>query len=440
MLIDTSASLPARRPVGQGEGHGSAGRRGLRARRRTRRDRVRPDQPTGARLPRVGRARALAPAGGRPGADRRTRAELGATDLGQGLIDAVAAVEDVADSSERTGRMPRRIVLVSDLQQGSRLEALGELKWPSDVELEIKTVSDDSPNAGLQRLADPVNAVAAHRARASRSRLQRRRIPPRTVRPAMDGSRRRRARRSDRRVCPARRDSRRAHAPAQGQRHGPGDRAQGRLGTVRQHPVYPRRAEAGGHSPLHRRRSRRRPERPALLLDARLHRHTAPDGQGRPPADDGSRLVRSGTPDPLVILTAETSPENVRRLRANTQAGGTLLYVATRANPGETLAALMDVPSRPIEEASSRRDVLISEIAFDHPLFAVRRPAVQRFHQDPLLEAPQARGGRDARPGSLREWRSRGHREADGQGERGRHGQRMEPRRQPARGRPSSSP
>ena len=80
-----------------------------------------------------------------------------ATDIGRALIDAIAAIEDVADNSERAGQM-RRIVLISDLQQGSRLEALGEFEWPKDVELEVKTISDDSSNAGLQRLADPVDA------------------------------------------------------------------------------------------------------------------------------------------------------------------------------------------------------------------------------------------------------------------------------------------
>ena len=53
----------------------------------------------------------------------------------QGLIDAIGAIEDVADASEKAGRMPRRIVLISDLQQGSRLDALGDIEWPSDVGL-----------------------------------------------------------------------------------------------------------------------------------------------------------------------------------------------------------------------------------------------------------------------------------------------------------------
>ncbi len=172
----------------------------------------------------------------------------GATDLGQALIDAVAAIEDVADSSERSGRMPRRIVLVSDLQQGSRLEALGEFEWPSDVELEIKTVADDSPNAGLQRLAEPAEAATAGPdRRAPRPRLQRRRIAPRAVRPAMDGSRRRRRRRPGGRVRPARREPGRAHAPRQGQRRRSGpssSRATSRPSTTRSYVLDEPREEA----------------------------------------------------------------------------------------------------------------------------------------------------------------------------------------------------
>ena len=54
--------------------------------------------------------------------------------------------------------MPRRVVLISDLAQGSRLDALGDFEWPSDVELDLKTVADTGSNAGLERLADQVEA------------------------------------------------------------------------------------------------------------------------------------------------------------------------------------------------------------------------------------------------------------------------------------------
>ncbi len=80
------------------------------------------------------------------------------TNLGQALVDTVAAIEDVADTSEKTARMPRRVVLISDLAQGSRLDALGDFEWPSDVELDLKTVADTGSNAGLERLADQTEA------------------------------------------------------------------------------------------------------------------------------------------------------------------------------------------------------------------------------------------------------------------------------------------
>ena len=56
---------------------------------------------------------------------------------------------------EKTSSVRRRIVLISDLQQGSRLDALGDFEWPSDVELDLKTVATEGSNAGLQWLAGP---------------------------------------------------------------------------------------------------------------------------------------------------------------------------------------------------------------------------------------------------------------------------------------------
>ena len=78
----------------------------------------------------------------------------GGTNLGQALIDAVLAIEDVTDSTEKSGRMPRRVVLISDLAQGSHLDALGDFEWPSEVDLEVKAIVDEGSNAGLSALAE----------------------------------------------------------------------------------------------------------------------------------------------------------------------------------------------------------------------------------------------------------------------------------------------
>ena len=77
----------------------------------------------------------------------------GATHLGQALIDAAGAIENVGDAASRSSSVRRRIVLISDLQQGSQLDALGEFEWPSDLELELKTVATEGSNAGIHWLA-----------------------------------------------------------------------------------------------------------------------------------------------------------------------------------------------------------------------------------------------------------------------------------------------
>ncbi len=95
----------------------------------------------------------------------------GGTNLGQALIGAVSAVEEVTDTSEKSGRMPRRLVLVSDLSHGSRLEALGDFEWPSDVDLDLQTVADDGSNAGLTMLAESVESDPAETSNARRVRV-----------------------------------------------------------------------------------------------------------------------------------------------------------------------------------------------------------------------------------------------------------------------------
>ena len=148
--------------------------------------------PAAARLPRIGDARSGAAAGRRQGAARSPGADLGRRPTwARPWSTPSAAIEDVADTSEKAGRMPRRIVLISDLQQGSRLDALGDFEWPSDVELDLKTVADTGSNAGLERLADPVEAEPAEAdTRPPRPGRQRPRLQPREVRALLDRSRR----------------------------------------------------------------------------------------------------------------------------------------------------------------------------------------------------------------------------------------------------------
>ena len=81
------------------------------------------------------------------------------TQLGAALI---AAAEALAENEGRLFAGPREVVLVSDLQTGSRLDALQAYEWPKGVALVVEPVKAPGPtNAGLQLVADTAEAGRA---------------------------------------------------------------------------------------------------------------------------------------------------------------------------------------------------------------------------------------------------------------------------------------
>ena len=100
------------------------------------------------------------------------------THLGNAFIAATEALTE-ADKGG-AGPAPGRIVVISDLQEGSHLEGLQGYEWPRRVEVQLETVLAKRPtNAGLQWLADtddsaPTNATAGLRLRVSNSSNARR--------------------------------------------------------------------------------------------------------------------------------------------------------------------------------------------------------------------------------------------------------------------------
>jgi len=295
----------------------------------------------------------------------------GGTNLGQALVDAVAAIEDVADTSEKTGRMPRSIILVSDLAQGSRLDALGDFEWPSDVELDLKTVADHGSNAGLQLLADSIETEP------SAAALQHR------VRVFNDPSSRQEQFElfwvDDKGV--SKENPIDVYVPA-------GESRVVRVPRPRDPSSY-RSLQLKGDTPGF--------DNTLFFADGKREDTTvfyvgtdrADDLTGplyfleRVFLDTPRRSVRivsqlpgavlAWEPDrspPLVVLTAETTPENIRRLQQYVKDGGTLLYVVTAPGRAGTLSALAGVPAFNVEESAPGHDVMLREIAFDHPLFA----------------------------------------------------------------------
>lgn len=88
---------------------------------------------------------------------KKTSPGWSGTQLGQALVAAASALEDDArtDNAQQPARGPRQVVLISDLQEGIRLDALQAYEWPKGTELIVEPLKAKKPtNAGLQLIAD----------------------------------------------------------------------------------------------------------------------------------------------------------------------------------------------------------------------------------------------------------------------------------------------
>jgi hypothetical protein len=76
-----------------------------------------------------------------------------ATNSGPALIAAAEAIEDDEVNDARHAVADNQIVLVSDLQQGSRLDALTAYEWPRQTQLIVKMIAcPGAANASMQRM------------------------------------------------------------------------------------------------------------------------------------------------------------------------------------------------------------------------------------------------------------------------------------------------
>jgi hypothetical protein len=95
------------------------------------------------------------------------------THLGNALVTAAEIIEDAEKREQHTG--PRRIVIITDMQEGSRLDGLQGHEWPRGLEVVVEPVKAKRPtNAGLQWVMDaddsaPAGTEAPVRIRVSNS-------------------------------------------------------------------------------------------------------------------------------------------------------------------------------------------------------------------------------------------------------------------------------
>jgi hypothetical protein len=106
--------------------------------------------------------RALDPAGRE--AEARSRVDaLQPTWFGTDLTSALTTVaEALVEGDTDAGGAPRRLVLISDLQEGGRLDAIQSYDWPKGVVVALAPVAPATPgNAGLQLAAGKTESTAA---------------------------------------------------------------------------------------------------------------------------------------------------------------------------------------------------------------------------------------------------------------------------------------
>ncbi len=83
-----------------------------------------------------------------------------ATQLGRALTRAAEAFAEGDQLRRDSGS--RRIVLVTDLQEGARLDGLQGYEWPKGIEVQVEVVSPrKTSNAGIQWLAETADSTAS---------------------------------------------------------------------------------------------------------------------------------------------------------------------------------------------------------------------------------------------------------------------------------------
>ncbi len=81
---------------------------------------------------------------------KETEPSWAATHTGGALVSAVGAILEEDDEQDQLGNV-RRVVLISDMQEGARLKALETFSWPETIKLDIETLAPKKPtNASLQ--------------------------------------------------------------------------------------------------------------------------------------------------------------------------------------------------------------------------------------------------------------------------------------------------
>lgn len=325
------------------------------------------------------------------------RPGFGATDLGQALVDVAdrvgSSVDERAGEGETASERERpepwrgRVVVVTDLQEGARLDALESFGWPEGARVSVERVRDeDASNAGLELLG-------ARHDEASR-RVYRLRITNEA------GSGRDRftvrwetARREDGR-SPAACDvyvppgeqrvvsvpvpeagSPESGAPGQAIVLEGDDRDFDNRVWVALPPREEREVLWIGPSAVEDPAGPRYYAERALVGTPRSPVRIRSDAREEPTGEDGSTTPADGgaeaasRPWRLAIVEGEALEAARERLLEGARRGATVLALASDAAARETIGTLLGRPDLELEEIEGDY-AMLSEIDFGHPVFA----------------------------------------------------------------------
>lgn len=291
------------------------------------------------------------------------------TALGPALI---RAAEDLTEGDAASGPLRRRILLISDLQEGARLDPLPSFEWPRNVEVVTDPVRPARPgNASIHGLPEPPDADRASdptvRLRVVNSpdaRTERFQVAwaaqdagPRLTTPL------------DVYVPPGQSRVVTLAAPTntpQADRivlTGDDEPFDNVVHVLPPRPVELRIAYLGDDT-------LGQPREPLFFLRRALpesRRQSATvvvlDPNTTPPAD-ALETAR------LVVVTTGVPQPTADRLRKTAEKGGTVVLAAAHAGAGPTLAHLVGQPSLALAEERPANHVLLASLDFRHPLLA----------------------------------------------------------------------
>ncbi|MBI5383477.1 MAG: BatA domain-containing protein [Verrucomicrobia bacterium] len=311
------------------------------------------------------------PAGDRAALAHQRLAEAKAGWTGTLLDQAlIRAAEMLAETDKGQVAGPRQVVLITDLQSGSRLNALQGYDWPKGVELVVERVAPRSAgNAGLHWVADstdaPRTAEATVRVRVSNepdSQREQFQVGWAGASGAFLSNA------VDLYVPPG--QSRVVALPVPPTAAG-ADRVLLRGddeafdNTVFVVPPEPARvsvlylgseSETDIRQPLYfLRRAFQETRRQSVRVAAQ-----------KPSASLNSVEVTAAN---LLVVTDTLPPAQARVLQEQVSRGKTLLFAPTSATSAATLGALLGSAETRLDEAPSTRYAMLSEIDFRHPLF-----------------------------------------------------------------------